>query len=234
MTSQYTSFLQSLESFIGNIKQDKPLRTPEEHQEFRINMKKYFFCIWGNIRIEDYDKINFVYDGNKVNMNDLLRDTELDKLIKRTLEDEKFIDLRNATSFDGAFVNKISSPTFGFFTTILKNPNDQNNIIYLKEELTNIFFRLTQYAAGSFVPLIDLISDKFMYLFNPGLDPSHPSIPMFMQMKYAFEGIYYTLMKLHAELPAPYYYKLAVFERTDQLNQILRDLESSLMESTKI
>ncbi|MHA2171152.1 MAG: hypothetical protein ACXAB7_14755 [Candidatus Kariarchaeaceae archaeon] len=102
---------------------------------------------------------------------------------------------------------------------VIKKLKDPINYFILKEAIMNLFFRLTQYPNGSFVPTLDLIDESTAKHFFDGSALS--------KWKTVVESI---LLMLHAQgvpFPSPYYVNLRSFEKTEGLIQSIKAIEES-------
>ena len=213
MTESYTSFMNSIDLFFQELQKKFDLTEKydgERQDKINDHIKSFLFEKWGETSIKDLTDIGITIKNHNSILN-YFRLHAINEIFTNIKEIELFRDLKKHTKFDFDYIVSISSSTYEYFRLIYFLGNQQ--LRDLKQELVNIFLRLTQYPAGTFVPLTDLIrkdvNEKGIY------------------SKSGIEGIFYTLIKMKAPFPAPYYPNLAAFEKTDSLATILRELDQS-------
>ncbi len=101
-----------------------------------------------------------------------------------------------------------------------------------KEEIMNMFFRLTNYNSGSIVPFRDLTDSEVMaFIFD--LDPTSKEIGRWkIVWRNVVEIIFLKFQSMNVVLPAPYHPNLGAFERKDELYEVLLELENSFSQFT--
>ncbi|MHA2250458.1 MAG: hypothetical protein ACXAD7_08845 [Candidatus Kariarchaeaceae archaeon] len=102
---------------------------------------------------------------------------------------------------------------FETLSIFLSHLSDQRKF-RVRQEILDIFLRLTKYNSGSIIPLSDLISYRFS-TFESG-DMSDE-----LQWKEGIAALFYLMIRNKIDLPAPYLIKLEAFERTDELSEKL-------------
>ena len=227
MTVKYSNFTESFDKLIEKLGEIERPSGPNERKKL-YEVHESLIYIWGEIEQSVLEK-KISFRGNSYPIRLIIRDFRMNfpNFLSNLENNEDYRVLKENLNFDSNYLSKVSNYTLYFMNALINNGNEEK-ITLLKEELVNIFFRLTQYPPNSFVPLIDLIREKFAYHFYNHHSTDNQAIEnMVKEYKFSLEGIFYTLIKMNAVFPAPYYYKLGVFERTDQLNQSLRELESS-------
>ncbi|MCY3411791.1 MAG: hypothetical protein INQ03_09180 [Candidatus Heimdallarchaeota archaeon] len=106
-----------------------------------------------------------------------------------------------------------------------------NQIDIICEEIVYMFYRLTNYKDGSFVPLVDLISEDILpILFN--------QISLVAEQKFIWKSIvdliFDRIKGLGTKLPAPYHNRLGAFEKTDDIYQKLLEMEKLMDKGIKL
>ena len=229
MTSNYTSLLHSLSTIFSELRFEKNTRGDKDfYRNHLTKIKRFLLCHWGSIDYNSIDSYTFSNGYEQFPIQRLIKEEQFIQLLEQIENNTMMRFFKEISSFEFNIIRKFSGQTYAFMTDTYNKLQQNQYENYLQEEMLNIFFRLTQYPAGSFVPLSDLISENSTYLFYNDKSPS-----TLKTFQYTIEGILYTLLKMKTELPAPYYYKMAVFERKDVLNQILRELEDSFENNKK-
>lgn len=216
MAESYVSVLDALDGLFVEIKDS-------------YYIKKILFSKWSSI---DYNfPPNFAMSTGELIGYDKLANSLTNDYIKKIRDLSAFRPIKEKLPLEYDYISKIVDPTLDLLNSIFQTKSIfTKRSMFLKEEILQIFTRLTHYPPGSMVSMKDLVKDESFTLFYTGsvVTPSQER-ERIMEYKYGLEGILYTLMKMHTHFPAPYYYKINTFERTDQLNSVIRELELKMI-----
>ena len=225
MTSNFTNLIESMDNFFAYFINDN--RTDSHYlSNIDLQLKIVLVAKWSGIA---YEKVEHMQVELKMNNTYPLYTVLHDNKLIYIFTSKDYLRLQKLLPLEYEFVNQIVEPTSNFFQQLMRMPNTE--ILYFKQEILNIFFRLTQYTDGSLVPLIDLMNQDSMFLFYKNEDAAQNKIAFmakFMEYKKAIEGFLYTLLKMNTNFPSPYYYKMSVFEKTSGLQKALIDLEKMM------
>ncbi len=223
MSKQYSGLLEGIEKVL-NI--SKNVGKPKEQ---RYDLIKIWF---GN----DFSQ-KLIFKGNKTSLNSLMKDygpnTVIDLINKEKsnelfswiVEDIKDIKLKNWDKRH--YVASFSEQLYRFLKSIgLRSIGaDKDSPEDFKYLILNIFYRLTNYNSGAFVHIRELIDLPTLLKLTNNKPEQRQYVTY--QEQVLLEGVLFTLECMDIQLPAPYYKKLGVFEKTDELTQALRKLEEA-------